>query len=332
MFDLPGSSIRKVIALTARWRVAPEALLDGLPVTLADLDDPSTRVPIRLCEAIVSRAHQLTGEPALAFHAGMSMRASSQGFLGFAAMTASTIREALELACRFVGTRTSAIGLELYGEGDVASVVIEERTPLGALREFAVLTLIVGIWQIGNALTGKMIDGWGECAFPAPPYVPQMRLGDRLRFDRPVHRMVFAARLLDAPLTSADAVATRLAREQCERELAMLDAHPTGRVRAAIAARPEAALAAIAKQMKMSERTLKRRLAEHDTNFSALREEVRLHRALLLLDDKALSVSEVASRLGYTELPNFTRAFRKWTGMTPVAYRGRGDESELVPG
>ena len=43
--------------------------------------------------------------------------------------------------------------------------------------------------------------------------------------------------------------------------------------------------------------------------------------ALLQLDDRRLSIGEIATRLGYTELPNFTRAFRKWTGVTPAAYR-----------
>ena len=69
-------------------------------------------------------------------------------------------------------------------------------------------------------------------------------------------------------------------------------------------------------------RVVDSRLAEDGTTYSALRDDQRRQRALLLLDDRSLSISEVAVRLGYTELPNFTRAFRKWTGMTPAAYRG----------
>nr|MBA3542504.1 helix-turn-helix transcriptional regulator [Deltaproteobacteria bacterium] len=76
--------------------------------------------------------------------------------------------------------------------------------------------------------------------------------------------------------------------------------------------------------LHLSTRTLKRRLAEHATTFSTIVEEVRRQRALLLLDNRELSIGEIATRLGYTELPNFTRAFRKWTGMTPAAYRARG--------
>ena len=50
------------------------------------------------------------------------MRLSSHGFLGFAAMTASTVHEAIDLATRFASTRTSALGLALYVEGDTAKV------------------------------------------------------------------------------------------------------------------------------------------------------------------------------------------------------------------
>jgi AraC-like DNA-binding protein len=57
--------------------------------------------------------------------------------------------------------------------------------------------------------------------------------------------------------------------------------------------------------------------------FTAIRDDLRRQRALLLLDNRALSIGEIATRLGYSELPNFTRAFRKWTGVTPVAYRER---------
>jgi AraC-like DNA-binding protein len=324
--DLPGAYINEIVELAGRWNVRPAEILKGLPVTAAQLADPTTRVPLLVCEAIVARAHQLTHEPALAVHVGTQMRLSSHGFLGFAAMTARNAREALDLAVRYAQTRTSAIGLSLYVEGDTASLVIEENTPLGGLREFVVLALIVGIWQIGNALTGKMLDGIGECAFPEPEFVRRLPTGERLRFNRPNHRLVFAASMLELPLVSADPVATQLAREQCERELAFLvDAGLPGRVRAAITTRSDAPnLTVIARELRMSPRTLKRKLAEHGTTFSTIRDEMRRQRALLLLDNRGLSIGEIAQKLGYSELPNFTRAFRKWTGVTPIAYRERG--------
>jgi len=323
VYDLPGANIRDLVTLAGRWKVTPEALLAGLPITYAALSDPTTRVPLKICEAIALRARELTGEPALGFYLGLEMRVSSHGFVGFAAMTASTARDAIELACRFAGTRTSAIGLSLVVEGASASIVIEERAPLGAIRELGVLALIVGIWQLGRQLTGTMLDGVGECAFPEPPYVRAWPLAGRLRFDQPVHRMVFASSILDLPLTTADAVATELARQQCERELQAIADGVAGRIRTRLLDRPAASLDDIAKDLHLSTRTLKRRLAGEGTTFSAIRDDLRRQRALLMLDDRRLAVGEIATRLGYTELPNFTRAFRKWTGMTPAAYRDR---------
>jgi AraC-like DNA-binding protein len=147
---------------------------------------------------------------------------------------------------------------------------------------------------------------------------------DQVAFDRPAHRLVFAASILDQKLVSADTVATRLAIEQCERELASThDGELGARIRAALEVDASTTLPEIAKQLRLSTRTLKRRLAEQHTTFSTIRDDLRRQRALLLVDNRALSIGEIASKLGYTELPNFTRAFRKWTGVTPIAYRAR---------
>jgi AraC-like DNA-binding protein len=320
--ELPGAYLRDLLELAATWKVTPEAILAGLPITAAQLADPTTRVPIRVCEAAITRAIQLTGEPALAVHLGLRMRVSSHGFLGFAAMTAGTVREALELAVRFAAIRTSVIGLALVVEGDTAQLVIEEREGLGALREFVVLALLVGIWQLGIELTGRVPEGFAECTFPAPAFAGPF--AEKIRFDRPENRLVFAATLLDLPLKNADTVATQLAISQCERELASTnDGELAAKIRAALDGDAATTLPVVAKKLKLSTRTLKRRLADQHTSFSKLRDDLRRQRALLLVDNRTLSIGEIATRLGYTELPNFTRAFRKWTGMTPIAYRDR---------
>lgn len=343
--SLPGVYLLEVIELAARWRVRADELLAGTPLSADRLRDPATRVPIPLCAEVVERARRLTREPALALYMGMQMRLSSHGFLGFAAMTAGTLGEAIALAVRFSGTRTTALGLALYVEGETASLVIEERAPLGALREFAVLSLAIGLWNIGNALTGRSPEGVAEFSFPAPDFVrapprtaarapdepatgpAAVGLGGMVRFDRPANRLVFAAAELARPLKTADPVALQLARAQCERELAALvDAGLTGRVRAALAdggGAGFATVAEVARQLHVSTRTLKRKLAEQRTTYTAILDDVRRHRAMLLLDNRELAVAQVAERLGYTEAANFTRAFRKWTGTTPAAYRAR---------
>ncbi|MBC7174527.1 MAG: AraC family transcriptional regulator, partial [Polyangiaceae bacterium] len=272
------------------------------------------------------RAIKLTGEPGLAFFMGLHMRISSHGYLGFAAMTASTAREAIELAIRFAPTRTEALGLELHIEGDRAALVLEERIPLGNAREFVIVALMVGLVQIARAVLEGEVSGEAYLDFPKPSYFDRFAqlMPGGVRFDQPSNRLVFEASFLALPLKMADPVAMRLALEQCERELQSLghDARTVAKVRELLPL-PEGfrSLDDVAKLMHVSTRTLKRRLSDHDTSYSALLDELRRERALLLLRDPTLSLDSIAERLGYSDVANFTRAFRRWTGKTPGMIR-----------
>ncbi len=69
----------------------------------------------------------------------------------------------------------------------------------------------------------------------------------------------------------------------------------------------------------MSKRTLTRKLTEQGTSYSRLLEEARCDRALELLRS-ALSLEQIAERLGYSDAANFGRAFRRWTSKSPRTY------------
>lgn len=327
--SIPAGYAREVVELAADLGVARETLAAEVGLDLDVLSDPGARLSIPMCEALVVAARRRTGQPALALMMGLRMRVSQHGFLGFAAMTAGTVREALVLAERYCVTRTTALSLTLYEEGDAASVVIEERAPLGELHEFAVLSLVAGLQTIGQALTGRALSGRAECGFAEPAYVREL-LGEQralLRFDCPSNRLVFARSILALPLLTADPVAMELARTQCERELSALAATGSllARVRAALES-PEcgfATLEQVAAAMHASPRTLERHLAAQGTTFTAVLDTSRRERALLLADDRTLTVAEIAWRVGYSDVANFTRAFRRWTGRSPGAYRAR---------
>jgi AraC-like DNA-binding protein len=324
--DLPGAYTLHLLDLVARWGVSAGEMLEGLGLTRESLMDPASRIPLETANILIARALSLTGEPGLAISMALQMRLSSHGYLGFAAMTASTIREAIDLAIRFVPTRTTALGFRLHVEGETASLVLEERVPLGAGREFILVTLMLGIAQIGRAVTGNEIPGEAHFAFEEPTYFRRFThfAPGRARFGQPSNRLIFATSVLDLPLDMADPVATQLAREQCERELLALgrDDRTVARVRELMPL-PEGfrALEEIAQSMHVSPRTLKRRLADQGTSYSELLDELRQERALLLLRDESLSIEQIAERLGYSDAANFTRAFRRWTGKTPGMVR-----------
>lgn len=87
-------------------------------------------------------------------------------------------------------------------------------------------------------------------------------------------------------------------------------------------------LAAAAKAVGLSARTLNRRLADEETSFTELRDEVCFAIASQLLESTRMPVGEVATLLGYANLSEFTRAFTRWSGMGPAQWRAaRGKRS-----
>jgi AraC-like DNA-binding protein len=82
-------------------------------------------------------------------------------------------------------------------------------------------------------------------------------------------------------------------------------------------------LTRVAKKIAMSPRTLQRQLKEHGVDFKRLMDDTRRRFALTYLKDRRTTLTEIAFLLGYSELSAFNRAFRRWTGSTPLDYRRR---------
>lgn len=325
---VPGAYVHQLIELVARWDVSPAALVEGTGVDPLLVRIPATRVPLSAYQALVRRARTLTGEDGLGFCMGLQTRVSAHGFLGFAAMTAGTIREATQLAVRFSATRTQAIELTFEEVGGSAILGLHERVPLGDATEFVVSSVMVGLAQIGEALTGVTIRGAADVSFAEPASFERYRhlVPGEVRFEQPTNRLIFPREALELPLVMADPVAARLAREQCERELDALGgtAHPVvDRVRELLPREQGGfhALEDIAERLHVSARTLKRQLAAHGTTFTDVLDAARKDKAVAMLTAAESTVEAVAAQLGYSDTANFTRAFKRWTGRTPAAFR-----------
>jgi AraC-like DNA-binding protein len=161
---------------------------------------------------------------------------------------------------------------------------------------------------------------------PAESAQYEIAFGCPLEWGGSEARFLFANERLRKRFATADPGAHAVLRTQCQRLRIELDAESTdlaSRVRSYLAAcaghMPVAAEAASV--VGMSERSLRRALGRERTSFRSLLDEVRLQKAVELLNDRRLPVEEIARSLGYSEPAGFIHAFRRWTGKSPARFR-----------
>lgn len=291
----------------------------------AQLEEPGARIPVEVMNAVVVRGRALSAEPGIGVYMGLHRRLSNYGFLGLAAMHARTLRDALELMVEFAPTVSTAMGVQLEVRDQEVSVRLIENVELGDVRDIVLLSMLIAISQMGPTLTGREMRGRILVALPKPAYFDRFaNILRRFEFGAPDTRLVFDASFLDYPLVGADRSALRLARQQCERQLAELH---KGRNFVHVVRRLIArsggfrTLEEVADRVQMSPRTLRRRLANQGVNFADLIDEERRKEAMLLLQTSDKSLRWIGEQLGYATLPNFVRAFKRWTNQTPAAYR-----------
>lgn len=100
----------------------------------------------------------------------------------------------------------------------------------------------------------------------------------------------------------------------------------SGRVIAALCERigqASLSIESIASDMRLTKRTLQRRMQNQNTSFAMLRDDVRFHHAITFLVDKNMRVDQVSVALDFSDRTSFTNAFKRWTGLSPSAFKKR---------
>jgi AraC-like DNA-binding protein len=314
----------QLVRVVSRWQVSPSELLEGLGVSEAELSEPGAMLPLDTVIALWDRARALTQEPGLGFTLGLNQHTNVMGYAGFAAMSAESYGQALELI-RYTRMISTMFSLRVEVQGEVASLIVEEHSDPKSVRDMLLIGLLVSLRQIGEEITGGRLKASIDLTIPEPDYyrrfapvVPDVRFGQR------VSRLCFPASSLALPLVMADPVAMRLAEDQCERAMQDLGAGATlvAGVRRALSGREGfRSLRRVAAELRVSPRTLMKILADEGTSFTSLVDDERRQRAQRLLSIPNVTLEDVAGRLGYSSLSNFVRAFHRWTGQTPAAFR-----------
>ncbi len=308
----------------------PAALVRRFGLPASAETDSETVLPLDTLHALLEAVEEATGDPFVGIHLASEMPRGTYGLLEFISRSAPNVRESIARIVRFVALLNEIVDVT-FAEGD-GEATIEQRIPGVPIcvgrhaNEFFVAMLLV---ESRRAAGTHWAPRRAWFAHPAPRDVSALveLLGTSdIRFGAEANGFVVGHEVLDLPLVTSDPPLLSLLHRQAEEALSQRAGpnrflgHVQARIREQLD-RGGPSLEGVADALKMSRRTLQRRLADEGVSFQGLVDNIRKDLARVYVKDPRRPLGEVAFLLGYQELSAFFRAFRRWTGMTPSEYR-----------
>jgi AraC-like DNA-binding protein len=295
--------------------------------------DPDQRFPIAESHAWLEAVVGLTNDPDLGLDAAREVNVGDYGAVEYAARSATTWGDVCAVVGRYMRLINDALEFSLKVEGDLAQIRLDSKVPLPrAAADFQSGAFHISASHFWPRGATPEFEVWFTHARPENIAAYERTFpGGKLRFDAPFNGFVMSKDYLDVQVEGADPKLHALIRDHADALLAKLPNAQaiTMRVRDLIAKElsgGDPTVAQIARQLPMGERTLARRLGHEGTTFKEVLDGLRKQLAMELVAENELSLSEVASALGFSQSAPFHRAFKRWTGETPLTYR-RGRRS-----
>lgn len=327
---LPVAS-RALVGACRRLGIDAGALLERAGVSAATLDDPDGRIGAEAADALWRAADAAAGDPALALHAAEQTPYGAFRVLDYLAASGATLGDGLRRVAAYFPLVDARGKLAVEDRGG-DRVAVTFTSAEGALlpppaQEY---TLAILVSRFRHILSPDWRPAEVHLAFPRPGDVREHArvLGVEPRFAAGTAALVLSRADWDRPMPSSDPGLFAALDDHARRLLERSATAPLAdRIRAAIAGDlpgREPSLAAVARRVALSPRSVQRRLAEGGTSFARTVDAVREERAKAFLRSGDVSLAEVSWLLGFSEQSAFTRAFRRWTGASPTEWRRKG--------
>lgn len=287
---------------------------------------PDALVPVQKYFDMWAEAHVLYGMPGLPTALAMAIPFGAFGALDYLAGSADTVAGCCHSAILHFAMVASDTWLELHEQDGAQAVQVRGTAQVHAdALEFTLAMLMSRLRYITD---GQLSLLRVSLPIPKPGEDPvRERLWNTpLIYNFPSAEILIDADTWNRAATKADPYLHATLKRMAD-QLQISHAGDTTleralrvRLRAALA-QGNADPARLASLLGVSERTLQRRLTDAGRSYTEIVEDFRREESARLLSDRTIPLIEVAGRLGYSEQTSFTRAFRRWTGATPSAWR-----------
>ena len=299
------------------------------------LDDPNGRLDGALMERIWEAGARLTGDPDLGLHTAEVYNPGALHIVGYVVLSCGTAAEALDRLARYAGLLNDGLHLQLVHGPKETRLVCDAvggvdnyvaRAPRQAMEAMAAGTVTTLKRLTPRHVTPASVT----FRHPRPASVAEHQriLGTAVQFAATENAVAYRTPDLQSPILSANPALLAVFEAVAQRMAATLDRYGplSRRVVALLGAQVRGVipgLEELSRALALSSRSLQRQLRAEGTSYRALVDEVRRELALQHLARAGTTANEVAFLLGFSEPSAFTRAFKRWTGGPPSAFRSR---------
>jgi AraC-like DNA-binding protein len=299
--------------------------------------DPETRIPRSIVSRLLEIAVDTSGDPAIGLRASELAEAHDLDVLEYAARSAPTLGDALHCVGRYAQLMDDALEMRLDHENDRA--VMRFRVRAGVVQPAAANDFVVGTALSFSRRNAAYYEPPLEVHLAHPPtsYASEYEraFGTKVRFNAASNAVVISKARLATPMLRANPAIAHAFEQHARKLLVEVQKADglSGKIRRLLLdtlRRGPVSMNAVARKEAMAVATMRRRLRDEGTTFADLLEEVRSDLAAQYLRDSSLTLTEIAFLLGYSNVTSFTRAFQRWTHMTPGAYRERERGGHIV--
>lgn len=324
-FPRGAGSVLLMIRFAEDHGVPAADVLRGSALTESALARPHAQIDAHQELAVVRNlVAALPERPVLGLEVGFRYRVTTFGIFGFACVSSPTVRDMISFALRYWDLSFAfCIPVVHVDDDEFRWELRDDRVPAD-VRTFLVQRDMSAMFKVMTDLLPEPLRLRRlQLRFPEPEGWPYDTFGVRPRFDAPDNIAAIDVLHLDQPLPQGDEHTVALCEAQC-RDLVARNRARTGIAHEVrdrlIKVGGAATMDEVARALTVSPRTLRRKLDDAGTSYRALLDEVRETLAEEMLATGALSVHDVALRLGYAEASSFIYAFKRWKGATPAAY------------
>ena len=333
MKTVSANLLRGIIEICCNQGADRAILMQGLPNGEAYFDDISPesvfpRLPVCILLVILDKAVRMTGKTHIGLNCGRYLPQYALGVLGHSILLSKNINQALEIKSRYqpLYQQIGRSKIEIKGDKTwLTSHLGEEITNPDHKRILIDINMAahasIGYWLAWCHNT-KFVEV--RFSYAKPDYYQEYEniFDCPIKFGQKVNAIILNTEDLHKDLPQSDPILLNKLCVKMDKQLKLLNSHGHIKDMAYIILyfnNDITNLPKLAARMNLSDRTLRRKLQQENTNFRQLFEMANQTKSKIMLS-QGMPLKEIAAKLGYSQQSSFNRAFKSWYSQSPKAY------------